>query len=53
MTDPEAPGGGLNLRRVQPRVLRTEVLTALRTAILANEIWEIANGQLTITSVSE
>ena len=38
MTDPETPGGGLKLGRVKPRVLRQEVLTALRTAILANEI---------------
>lgn len=38
MTDLETTRGGLNLRRVQPRVLRQEVLTALRTAILANEI---------------
>lgn len=38
MTDPGRPGAGLNLRKVQPRVLRQEVLTALRTAILANEI---------------
>ncbi len=38
MTEPDPPGSGLNLARIQPRVLRTEVLTALRTAILANEI---------------
>ncbi len=38
MTEPDAPGTGLNLARIQPRVLRTEVLTALRTAILAKEI---------------
>ena len=38
MTEPTAPGVGLNLQRIKPRVLRQEVLTALRTAILANEI---------------
>lgn len=38
MTSPEPVPAGLNLSRVQPRVLRQEVLTALRTAILANEI---------------
>jgi DNA-binding GntR family transcriptional regulator len=38
VTDPSHPGAGLNLQRIQPRVLRQEVLTALRTAILANEI---------------
>ena len=38
MTEPNAPGAGLNLQRIKPRVLRQEVLTALRTAILANEI---------------
>ncbi len=38
MTSPEPVNAGLNLRRVQPRVLRQEVLAALRTAILANEI---------------
>lgn len=38
MTGPEPVSTGLNLRRVQPRVLRQEVLTALRTAILAKEI---------------
>jgi DNA-binding GntR family transcriptional regulator len=38
VTDPNASGAGLNLRRIQPRVLRQEVLTALRTRILANEI---------------
>jgi DNA-binding GntR family transcriptional regulator len=38
MTEPSAPLAGLNLQRIKPRVLRQEVLTALRTAILANEI---------------
>lgn len=38
MSEPTAPGAGLNLQRIKPRVLRQEVLTALRTAILANEI---------------
>jgi DNA-binding GntR family transcriptional regulator len=38
VTEPTTPGAGLNLRRIKPRVLRQEVLTALRTAILANEI---------------
>lgn len=38
MTEPTAPGVGLNLQRIKPRVLRQEVLTALRTAILSNEI---------------
>jgi DNA-binding GntR family transcriptional regulator len=38
MTEPGLTGLGLNLQRIKPRVLRLEVLTALRTAILANEI---------------
>ena len=38
MTDNDGTGSGLNLQKVQPRILRQEVLTALRTAILANEI---------------
>ena len=38
MTDTNAAGSGLNLQKVQPRILRQEVLSALRTAILANEI---------------
>jgi DNA-binding GntR family transcriptional regulator len=38
VTELNGPGAGLNLRRIQPRVLRQEVLTALRTGILANEI---------------
>ena len=38
MSEPVAPGIGLHLQKIQPRVLRQEVLTALRTAILANEI---------------
>jgi DNA-binding GntR family transcriptional regulator len=38
MTEPGLSGLGLNLQRIKPRVLRQEVLTALRTAILANEI---------------
>lgn len=38
VTEPVAPGAGLHLQKIQPRVLRQEVLTALRTAILANEI---------------
>jgi DNA-binding GntR family transcriptional regulator len=33
-----APVVGLNLPRIRPRVLRQEVLSALRAAILANEI---------------
>ena len=38
MADPEAPGVGFSLPRIQPRILRQEVLEALRTAILSNEI---------------
>ncbi len=38
MTDTDGTGTGLNLRRIQPRVLRTEVLEALRVAILAGDI---------------
>jgi DNA-binding GntR family transcriptional regulator len=38
VTVPDAPGSGLNLQKVQPRILRQEVLSALRSAILANEI---------------
>lgn len=38
MTEPTTQGAGLNLQPIKPRVLRQEVLTALRTAILANEI---------------
>ena len=38
MTVRDAPGSGLNLQKVQPRILRQEVLSALRSAILANEI---------------
>jgi DNA-binding GntR family transcriptional regulator len=38
VTDQSQSGVGLNLQRIQPRVLRQEVLTALRSAILANEI---------------
>ena len=38
MTEPGLSGLGLNLQRIKPRVLRQEVLTSLRTAILANEI---------------
>jgi hypothetical protein len=37
MTDRGLTGLGLNLQRIKPRVLRQEVLTALRTAILAVE----------------
>lgn len=38
MSEPATSGAGLNLQRIQPRILRQEVLTALRTAILAKEI---------------
>jgi DNA-binding GntR family transcriptional regulator len=38
MSDAEPTGTGLNLKRIQPRVLRQEVLGALRSAILAGEI---------------
>jgi DNA-binding GntR family transcriptional regulator len=38
MTDSDAPGTGLRLKRIQPRVLRQEVLGALRSAILAGDI---------------
>ena len=51
MTDVDAPGSGLNLQRIQPRVLRQEVLTALRTAILANEI--AAGSRLLEADVAE
>jgi DNA-binding GntR family transcriptional regulator len=37
-TVPDTPVVGLNLPRIRPRVLRQEVLSALRAAILANEI---------------
>lgn len=37
-TDGRGNSSGLNLRRIQPRVLRTEVLEALRVAILAGDI---------------
>ena len=51
MTEPIGPGVGLNLQRIQPRVLRQEVLTALRTAILANEI--TAGSRLLEADVAE
>ena len=53
MTEPTAPGvgAGLNLQRIKPRVLRQEVLTALRTAILANEI--TAGSRLLEADVAE
>jgi DNA-binding GntR family transcriptional regulator len=51
MTGPTAPGAGLNLQRIKPRVLRQEVLTALRTAILANEI--TAGSRLLEADVAE
>jgi DNA-binding GntR family transcriptional regulator len=38
MTGGDATGAGIKLPRIHARVLRQEVLTALRTAILANEI---------------
>lgn len=38
MSDSDAPGTGLRLKRIQPRVLRQEVLGALRSAILAGDI---------------
>lgn len=38
MSDAEPTGTGLNLKRIQPRVLRQEVLGALRSAILAGDI---------------
>lgn len=38
MADTDAPEAAFSLPRIQPRVLRQEVLSALRTAILANEI---------------
>lgn len=38
MSDSDATGTGLNLKRIQPRVLRQEVLGALRSAILAGDI---------------
>jgi DNA-binding GntR family transcriptional regulator len=38
VTEPTALGTGLHLQRIQPRVLRQEVLSALRSGILANEI---------------
>ena len=51
VTDSRGAGVGLNLQRVQPRVLRQEVLTALRTAILANEI--TAGARLLEAEVAE
>ncbi len=51
MTEPIVPGVGLNLQRIKPRVLRQEVLTALRTAILANEI--TAGSRLLEADVAE
>jgi DNA-binding GntR family transcriptional regulator len=51
MTDPTVPGIGMNLQRIKPRVLRQEVLTALRTAILANEI--TAGSRLLEADVAE
>jgi DNA-binding GntR family transcriptional regulator len=51
MTEPIIPGAGLNLQRIKPRVLRQEVLTALRTAILANEI--TAGSRLLEADVAE
>lgn len=38
MADTNSPDPTFTLPRIQPRVLRQEVLSALRTAILANEI---------------
>jgi DNA-binding GntR family transcriptional regulator len=38
MAETETPDATFTLPRIQPRVLRQEVLSALRTAILANEI---------------
>ncbi len=38
MSDTDSTGTGLNLKRIQPRVLPQEVLGALRTAILAGDI---------------
>lgn len=38
MSDSDAPGTGLRLKRIKPRVLRQEVLGALRSAILAGDI---------------
>ena len=51
MTEPTVPGIGMNLQRIKPRVLRQEVLTALRTAILANEI--TAGSRLLEADVAE
>jgi DNA-binding GntR family transcriptional regulator len=51
MTEPSVPGIGMNLQRIKPRVLRQEVLTALRTAILANEI--TAGSRLLEADVAE
>lgn len=47
----DGQGSGLNLRRIQPRVLRQEVLEALRTAILAGEI--PAGSRLLETDIAE
>lgn len=38
MSDSDASGTGLRLKRIKPRVLRQEVLGALRSAILAGDI---------------
>lgn len=51
MTEADGQGAGLNLQRIRPRVLRQEVLTALRTAILANEI--TAGSRLLEADVAE
>jgi DNA-binding GntR family transcriptional regulator len=51
MTEPTVSGIGMNLQRIKPRVLRQEVLTALRTAILANEI--TAGSRLLEADVAE
>jgi DNA-binding GntR family transcriptional regulator len=51
VTESSQSGVGLNLQRIQPRVLRQEVLTALRTAILANEI--TAGSRLVEADIAE
>lgn len=51
MSASDGQGSGLNLRRIQPRVLRQEVLEALRTAILAGEI--PAGSRLLETDIAE
>jgi DNA-binding GntR family transcriptional regulator len=51
MTGPDAPAPRHGLHKVQPRILRQEVLSALRTAILSNDI--TAGSRLLETDVAD